>query len=388
MSSSPLSAIRRWLRPVLFLMRKEALQVLRDRVMRIQILVPPIVQLLVVAQAMTFEVPRTDLALMDLDQSPASARLVERFTSSGRFSLSVVTRSADQADRALLAREASAVLRIPDGFGRALGRGEVPEVQLVLNAEDGAVAGVVQGYASRILADFSQSEGGRRSGAVVEASVGSHRGVTVQTRTLYNPQGEYLAYMAIGLLASLVTLIGVLLTSQNVAREREGGTLEQLNVTPLSKGQFIAGKLAPFWALGLLELTAGLLIIRWAFGVAFAGALGWAYLGAALYLIGALGLGLLISSAVATQQQAMFVTFFVLVTMLFLGGIFTPAASMPGWAQALSQANPIRHFVEVLRGVLMKGAGPADLASAFGAMALFAAAVLPLAYARYQKTTD
>jgi ABC-2 type transport system permease protein len=367
-------------------MRKEALQVLRDRVMRVQILVPPIVQLLVVAQAMTFEVPRTDLALVDHDRSPASARLVERFTASGRFVLAVVTPSADQADQALLAREAGAVLRIPAGFGRALGRGGTPEVQLVLNAEDGAAAGVVQGYASRVLAQFARAEG--RRGALVEAGMGSGRGIAVQTRTLYNPQGEYLAYMAIGLLASLVTLIGVLLTSQNVAREREGGTLEQLNVTPLTKGQFIAGKLAPFWVLGLFELTAGLLIIRWAFGVAFAGSLVWVYLGAAVYLVGALGLGLLISSAVATQQQAMFVTFFVLVTMLFLGGIFTPAASMPGWAQALSQANPIRHFVEVLRGVLMKGAGPSDLTGAFGAMTFFAIAVLPLAYARYQKTTS
>jgi ABC-2 type transport system permease protein len=370
------------MRTLFFLIRKETLQVLRDRIMLVQIFVPPVVQLLVVAQAMTFEVARTDLALVDLDRSPASERLVERFTASGRFAVSVVTASGDAADRALLTREANAVLRIPDGFGRDLGRGQPPSVQLVLNAEDGASAGVVQGYANRVLADFSRAEA---APAVRPASLGGG-GVAVQTRTLYNPQGEYLGYMSIGLLASLVTLVGVLLTAQNIAREREVGTLEQLNVTPITRGQFIAGKLVPFWVLGLIELTLGLVIIRWAFGIPFVGAVGWVYLGAGVYLVAALGLGLLISTAVATQQQAMFVTFFVLVTMLFLGGVFTPVQSMPGWAQVVAEANPIKHFVDVLRTVLMKGGGGAETAGALGAMAAFAAVVLPLALIRYRKT--
>ncbi len=376
------------MRTVLFLIRKEILQVLRDRVMRIQIFVPPIVQLLIVAQAMTFEVARTDLALVDLDQSPASARLVERFTATGRFGAAVVTASGDVADRALLTREANAVLRIPAGFARDLRRGASPQVQLVLNAEDGAAAGVVQSYANEILAAFSRAEVAGSAPTVRAVRAGGPAGfVAVQTRTLYNPQGEYLGYMAIGLLASLVTLVGVLLTAQNVAREREIGTLEQLNVTPITKGQFIAGKLIPFWGLGLLELTLGLLIIRFAFGVPFVGNVLWVYVGAGVYLVAALGLGLLISSAVATQQQAMFVTFFVLVTMLFLGGIFTPVTSMPGWAQTVAEVNPIKHFVDVLRTVLMKGGGPREVGLDYLAMAAFAAGVLPLALVRYRKTT-
>lgn len=372
------------MRTILFIVRKEILQVVRDRIMRVQILVPPIVQLLVVAQAMTFSVARTDLALVDLDRSPASERLVERFTASGRFEVSVVTASGDVADRSLLTREAGAVLRIPAGFERDLRRRQSPEVQLVLNAEDGAAAGIVQGYAGAILSAYTAAEA---SVHPARAS-GARGGIAVQTRTLYNPQGEYLGYMAIGLLASLVTLVGVLLTSQNIAREREIGTLEQLNVTPITRGQFIAGKLIPFWALGLLELTLGLLIIRWAFGIPFLGSVGWVYLGAGIYLIAALGLGLLISSAAATQQQAMFVTFFTLVTMLFLGGIFTPAESMPGWAQTVSQANPIRHFVDVLRIVLMKGGGWREVWVAYAAMAAFGAVALPLAIARYRKTAS
>ena len=146
--------------------------------------------------------------------------------------------------------------------------------------------------------------------------------------------------MAIGLLASLVTLVGILLTAQNIAREKEIGTLEQLNVTPITRGQFIAGKLIPFWVLGLIELTVGLCVIRFAFGIPFAGPVAVVYLGAAVYLVAALGLGLLVSTAVQTQQQAMFVTFFMLVTFFFLGGIFTPVESMPGWAQTLARGQP------------------------------------------------
>ena len=377
------------MRTVLFIVRKEVLQVLRDRIMLVQIFVPPVLQLLIVAQAMTFEVSRTSLALVDLDRSPASERLVERFTASGRFEVSLVTASGDVADRSLLTREANAVLRVPDGFGRDLERGRSPEVQLVLNAEDGAAAGVVQSYAGQIVAQFSRSEGGTVRPVGLEGGrglEGGARGLDVETRTLYNPEGEYLGYMAIGLLASLVTLVGVLLTAQNIAREKEIGTLEQLNVTPITKGQFILGKLVPFWLLGLIELTIGLVIIRWAFGVPFVGNVAWVYAAAAVYLLAALGLGLLISSAVATQQQAMFVTFFAIVTMLFLGGIFTPVQSMPGWAQAVAQANPIRHFVEVLRSVLMKGGGALEVGPPVLAMAAFAAVVLPLAVLRYRKT--
>ena len=280
------------------------------------------------------------------------------------------------------------MLRIPSGFERDLRRGQPPTVQLVLNAEDGAAAGVVQAYAGQIVAAFSRGEGAasgaRGSGSAARGVFG--QGVTVQARKLYNPEGSYLPYMAIGLLASLVTLVGILLTSQNIAREKEIGTLEQLNVTPITRGQFIAGKLIPFWILGLIELTVGLCIIRFVFGIPFVGPVALVYLGAAVYLVAALGLGLLVSTAVRTQQQAMFVTFFTLVTFFFLGGIFTPVESMPGWAQTLAQGNPIKHFAELLRTVLIRGGGLADVASGLGAMAAFAAVVLPLALVRYRKT--
>ena len=379
-----MKALASSIRTVLFIVRKETRQVLRDRIMLLQIFLPPVIQLLVLAQAMTFEVKRVDLALLDLDRSPASERLIERFTATDRFRLEVYTTSQQHADQALLTRDANAILRIPDGFGREFHRGRAPEVQLILNAEDGAAAGVIQSYASQILMDFSRENAFRMQQASMSVARGPS--LQIQTRTLYNPEREYLGFMAIGLLAALVTLIGVLLTSQNIAREKEIGTLEQLNVTPITRSEFIAGKLVPFWVLGLIELTIGLLIIRLVFGIPYEGSVALVYLGAAIYLFAALGLGLLISTVAQTQQQAQFITFFVVVTLFFLGGIFTPVQSMPEWAQTAAAFNPIKHFVVILRSVLMKGAALHDVLGALGAMGAFAVFALGLAIVRYRKT--
>ncbi len=351
--------------------------------MLVQIFVPPVLQLLILAQAMTFQVSRTDMVLIDLDGSTHSAELVEQLTSSGRFQMKVRTASSDRADHALLTREANAILRIPYGFARDIQSRRGAPVQLILNAEDGASAAVVQGHIAQIINTFSQQQ--LTTGAI-QVAASNKPGITIHTRALYNPQRSYLGYMAIGLMASLVTLIGVLLSSQNIAREKEIGTLEQLNVTPITRGQFILGKLTPFWILGLIELTLGLIIIRFAFGITFAGSVMVVYLSAGVYLLAALGLGLLISTVVSTQQQAQFVTFFAIVTLFFLGGIFTPIQSMPAWAQAIAELNPIKHFVFVLRSVLMKGATLADVMRPITAMAIFAGVTLTFAVQRYRKT--
>ncbi len=369
---------------VRLIIQKEALQVLRDKRMLFLIFVPPVIQLLILAQTMTFEVKRTDFVLVDSDRTQASHSLVEAFTASGRFNIVAYTISGEVADEALLTRTANGILRIPEGFERDLRRGASPALQLILNAEDGAAAGVVLSYAQQIIGHYQKTEGVLLAkGSIVR---GSGAGLEIRSRKLYNAQGRYLGYMSIGLLAMLVTLVGILLTSLNIAREKEIGTLEQLNVTPITRGQFILGKLIPFWILGLLELTIGLLVIHLGFGIAYVGNVLFVYLAAAVYLVAALGLGLLISTIASTQQQAQFVTFFVVVTFFFLGGIFTPTQSMPGWAQVVAEFNPIKHFVLVMRGVLMKSAGLMEILRPLGAMTLFAVVVLTMAVLRYRKT--
>jgi ABC-2 type transport system permease protein len=211
--------------------------------------------------------------------------------------------------------------------------------------------------------------------------------IDVRTRGWYNPMLDYHAYMVPGILVFLVTLVGTLLTAQNIAREKEIGTLEQLNVTPITRGQFIAGKLLPFWILAMVDLAVGLAVARFVFGVPMRGSLLLVFAAAAIYLVAALGIGLWISTLAETQQQAMFITFFILVIYVLMSGLFTPVDSMPRPVQWLTELNPVKHFIVIMRAVLIKGAGFAAVQTQFYALIAFAAVVLTLAVRQYSKTT-
>jgi len=206
-------------------------------------------------------------------------------------------------------------------------------------------------------------------------------------RGRYNPTLNYKHFMVPGILVALVTMIGTLLTAQNIAREKEMGTLEQLNVTPLTKAEFITAKLLPFWVLALLDLALGLIVARLVFGVPMNGSLVLLFAAAAVYLVVALGIGLWISTLVDTQQQAMFVAFFILMIYLLMSGLFTPIDSMPHWVQLLSELNPVRHFVMIVRAILIKGAGLAEIARPLGILGGFAVVVMGLSIRQYSKRT-
>ena len=204
-------------------------------------------------------------------------------------------------------------------------------------------------------------------------------------KSWYNETLNYQHYMVPGILVALVTLIGTLLTAQNIAREKELGTLEQLNVTPITRGQFIVAKLLPFWVLGLVNLTMGLIVGRLVFDVPMRGSLVLLFVSAALYLVVALAIGLWISTLVETQQQAMFVTFFIMNVYLLMSGLFTPIDSMAPWVQVVSELNPVRHFVTISRAVLVKGAGLAEVARPLITLTVYGAVMLALAVRQYSK---
>jgi ABC-2 type transport system permease protein len=189
--------------------------------------------------------------------------------------------------------------------------------------------------------------------------------------------------MVPGILVQLVTVVGTLMTAMNIVREKEIGTLDQLSVTPLSQSAFMAAKLIPFWIIALVELTLGLLVARFVFHIPMLGSIPLVFATAAIYLIAALGIGLFISTLVETQQQAMFVTFFIVMIYLLMSGLFTPVRSMPDWAQWLAQLNPVKHFIEIMRAVLLKGATARDIARPVGILAAFGVAVLTLAVRQY-----
>jgi ABC-2 type transport system permease protein len=372
------------MRRILFLAQAEVLHVVRDRATLAQVFILPIVQLLILSNAATFAIRNTPAYVVDLDRSSMSRGLVNRLAASGHFLFIGESSSVSLGGEALLSGRATLVATIPRDFEASLVRNGTAPVELSVNAEKGSAAGIVQSYASRIIADYSAE-------LVPNRPTPPERGVPridVRVRGWYNPTLNYQHYMVPGILVALVTMIGTLLTAQNIAREKELGTLEQLNVTPITRGQFITAKLLPFWALGMIELGLGLWVGHLVFGVPIAGDPLLLFMVAAVYLLVALGIGLFISTLVETQQQAMFVTFFIMNVYLLMSGLFTPIDSMAPWVKVVSQLNPVRHFVSIARAVLVKGAGPREIAQPFAILVVYAVVVLTVAIRQYRKRTS
>jgi ABC-2 type transport system permease protein len=202
----------------------------------------------------------------------------------------------------------------------------------------------------------------------------------------YNPELNYFTYMVPGILVLLVTVISAFLSAMNIVREKEMGTIEQINVTPIKKYQFILGKLIPFWFIALFELAFGLILAKLVFDIPMLGSLGLIFFVAGVYLFVALGLGLLISTLTNTQQQSMFLTFFFMIIFILMSGLFTPVQSMPEWAQTINLANPIAYFIDVMRMVLLKGSVFNDISRQFFSLLVLAILLNTLAVWRYRKT--
>ena len=374
------------MRTVFFLVRKEFLQIFRDRTTVLQIFMIPVIQLLVLSNAATFDVKRVRMLVVDEDRTTVSAGLVQRLQGGGQFEVVRYEPTAASVEHALLDRHVTAVLHIPRRFEEDLVRWGRAPVQLVLNAEEGATAGIVQSNANAILASYAR-ELDRSLPRVVRPAARAAP-LDLRTQRWFNPTRNYKHWMVPALMVSLTTIIGLLLTAQNITRENELGTLEQLNVTPMTKVQFIAGKLIPFWLLSLLIFSIGLAIGKLVFGIPMRGNVMLVYVAAMIYLIVVLGLGLWISTITRTQQQAMFVAFFVILIFLLMSGLFTPVDSMPDWAQAVAEVNPVKHFVSIMRAVLVRGAGLETVGPPIAGLAVGGVVVLALAVARYRKTSD
>jgi len=374
-------------RTLRFLLRKEYLQIFRDPLMVAQMLLVPCIQLALLANAATFEVRSARLVVVDEDRTATSRGLADRLTAAGRFEVVRAGGSAARADEAMMRREAAVILHVPRDFERDLVRTGTAPVQLVLNAEDGAAAGVTLSYAQRIVADYATELAAtlRLSTATADGPVPGRGRIDVRARGWYNPELDYRQYMVPGILVQLVTMVGTLLTALNIVREKELGTLEQLNVTPVRRGEFIAAKLIPLWSLGMVALTIGMLVARFAFHVPMRGSVLLVFGTASIYLLAALGVGLLVSTMVRTQQQAMFVSFFILLVYLLMSGLFTPVRSMPTWAQWLAQANPVMHFIEIMRAVMLRGAGPREIARSLAVLTVLAAVMFSLSIRQYAK---
>jgi ABC-2 type transport system permease protein len=347
------------------------------------IFVMPIIQLIVLVNAATYEMKNIKLCIVDQDLSTYSRNLSSKFEGSPYFVIEKRTFSSKEAITFIDRGEITAAIVIPQGFERKIIRNEKNiKVQILIDAINGTNAGVSQAYIISILQDYN-----KQILSKLLPINSSNNGIETSRRFWYNPELNYKTFMVPGILVLLITIISFILSGMNVVREKEIGTIEQINVTPIKKYQFIAGKLIPFWIIGLFELAFGLTIGKLIFDIPLVGSLGLVFGFAAIYLIVLLALGLLVSTIVNTQQQAMFISFFFMVVFILMSGLFTGVESMPEWAQIVDKANPLAYFVEVMRMILLKGSGFKDIINQFVAITSFAILMISLAVWRYKKVT-
>ncbi len=343
----------------------------------------PLVQLLILVYAATMEVKHIDLLVVDRDNSEYSRGLISHFSGLKLFSVEVVPVAGKLADARLLGGDADIVMEIPFHGERDLLQGGKLAIQLRLDAVNGMAAAVIQGYVSRIVADY-------HAGWLRKMFPGARGAEAAQLQVIprywYNAGLNYKHYMMPGILVVLVTIMGMFLPAANLVKEKETGTIEQINVTPIRRIQFIPGKLIPFWIIALIELSYGLAIGLILFGVPVRGSL-WLLFGfTSVYLLAVMGLGLFLAALARTQQQLMFMFFFFMLVFLLMSGLFTPAESMPPWAQKINVVNPFAYFMRVIRMILLKGSGLRDILPDLTAMSVYALIALTLAVWRYRKT--
>lgn len=369
---------------ILFILQKEFIQIFRNKGMLPIIFVVPIIQLLILVNAADFEVANIRIAVQDRDHSIESRKLIAGFEASTNFNVQLDNRDFKSLMKTLDNRSADMFMRIPPGFSKGISRKEPVKVMLDVDGIDGQKANVSYFYASNIIQRFYRDE---MRAKLPEHMLAEFPTIEVRPRYWYNPELEYKNLMVPGLLAVLVTMVGMFLSSMNIVREKEIGTIEQLNVTPITKFEFLVGKLFPFWVISMFELAFGLILGVLIFDIPVVGNLVLLFSFTGLYLVVMLGFGLLISTFTYTQQQAMFISWFFLVIFILMGGLFTAIENMPEWAQRITWFNPVSYFIEVLRLVLLKGSGLRDILPHFGVMAIMALVLNSVAIANYRKRT-
>jgi len=278
------------------------------------------------------------------------------------------------------------VIVIPEGFEQDLLRSKKATLQLQINAINGVAAGLINSYTNNIIMAYNKTIIPQVATPQELAQMSGLKKIRITYSHWYNPELRYPIYMLPGILVILVSVIGMFLSALNIVREKEIGTIEQINVTPIRRYQFIIGKVIPFWIIAMIELALGLVIGCLIFNVQVQGSLIVLFSFTAVYLLAVMGIGIFVSTISTTQQQVMFVTFFFMLTFILMSGIFTPVENMPYWAQKVNIINPFAYFMRVIRMVMLKGSGFSDIRYELGVMAVYALTMLSVSTWRYRKT--
>lgn len=343
-----------------FLLEKEFKQIARNRFLPKLILVYPVIMMILMPWAANLDVKDIRLTVIDSDRSSFSKTLAAKASGSDYFEEALYADSYAMAIESIEKGESDILLEIPQGFENGLMNGLSKEVYIASNAVDGIRGSIAASYLASVVSDYSvdllKQRGIQRGVSNVQLP-----GVQIISNVKYNPTMDYKIFMVPALMVIIITIIGGFLPALNIVSEKEAGTIEQINVTPVSKFKFIFSKLIPYWIIGFIILTNTLILARVLYGIVPQGSIIEFYLLSLLFLMVVSGFGLLISTNSATMQQAMFVMFFFLLIMILMSGLFTPVNSMPAWAQYIAALNPMKYFTEIMRMLFLKGSGIAEM---------------------------
>jgi len=359
------------MRTLRLLLEKEFKQIFRDKGLLPVIFIMPLIQLLILPLAANFDIKNLNIAVVDHDHSSYSRQLIAKIESSGYFHTVAYDPSFTSAMQYIENEKADFILDIPAHFEENIIKEGSQQLNIAANAINGTKAGLGSAYLTAIIADYN----------------GQATGLDIRSSNWFNPHMNYRLYMVPGILVLLVTMVCGFIASLNVVKEKEIGTIEQINVTPIKKWEFIMGKMIPFWVIGMVDFTMGLIVGWLIYGVVPEGSLLLLYAFLAVYLVALLGFGLLISTYSDTQLQAMFVAFFFIMIFLLMSGLFVSVDNMPAWAKIIAHLTPVTYFIDVMRMIVLKGSGFSDIKMSFVIVILFAVLLNGWAILNYRKTS-
>ncbi len=378
------------------IVRKEFIQALRDPRMRGMLIFPPLIQLLVFGYAVNLDVDTARIAWMDQDHTPQSRELFADFANSGHFEVAAAPSNEAEMQDVLDRGQVDGVVRVLPGFGRDVSRGRYTSVQVLLDGTNSNTASIVSGFAAQTVARYSQSVMNDEQRVRLVGGTTSNGGplslpvprLTEQTRVWFNPELKSRNYFIPGVVVNIITLVTLSLTAMAIVREKEIGTMEQLMVTPIRPLELILGKTLPFVLVGYWDLLLVVGTSLLVFHVPFNGSFALLLFAALVFLLTTLGAGLFLSTISRTQQQAMMATTLLFQPFFMLSGFSFPIRNMPEVVQWLTLLNPVRYFMEIVRGVFLQGAGVSTLWPQLLTLAVFGVVVLGLSVRRFNKQLE
>jgi ABC-2 type transport system permease protein len=368
------------------IIKKEFYQIRRDRKMLVVSIIAPFLQVILLGYAATTDIINTTMVICDQDKTQESRDFIQGFTNSGYFVIRYAVNTPPQVDAYITNGKASIALVIPTGFARDLLGRQTTQVQIVLDGADANTANILLGYATQIISSYSQNVVAQYANRIAGHNIAM---VVPEPRVWFNPDLLSSNFMVPGVVALVLMIITMTLTSLGIVKEKEMGTLEQLMVTPIRPHELILGKLIPFSLIAFLDVTIVLAVARYWFKVPLLGSIPLLFGLSGLFILTTLGLGLFISTIAKSQQQAMLIAqFFVFMPFLFLGGFAFPIANMPKIIQFFSYVIPLRYFLEILRGIFLKGSGLRELWTQAVALLVIGVVVLTVSVLRFHKKLE